>query len=152
MNAAYLEVILQTNLNIHLITYEHQFIFKHLILLLNFQMMKYITEFDDDVFCFDPEISFWTGLVQKLKIVCLSWNLVGRLLPICWRRLRCWLFLFYTGNILIVQICSKIKIVCVNPMVMLTSTFLEQKYLFSASLVQKVQTVYLNYSLVPRLI
>ena len=32
---------------------------------------------------FDRKYSFWANLVQKVKIISLSWNLLSRLIPIC---------------------------------------------------------------------
>ena len=48
----------------------------------------------DCLFCFQLEIPFWVNLVQKLKVISLSWNFVPRLIQIWW----CSLFLFSTGN------------------------------------------------------
>ena len=52
--------------------------------------------------CFQLEIRFWVNLVQKLKIISLSWNCVPRLIP-WW----CSTFLFSTGKYLFGQIWSK---------------------------------------------
>ena len=52
--------------------------------------------------CFQLEIPFWVNLVQKLKIISLSWNCVPRLIP-WW----CSTFLFSTGKYLFGQISSK---------------------------------------------
>ena len=41
---------------------------------------------------------FWVKLVQKLKIISLSWNLASRLIQICRIPSWCPLFLFLTGN------------------------------------------------------
>ena len=41
---------------------------------------------------------FWVNLVQKIKIVSLSWILVPRLIRICRIQLRCSLFLYQTMN------------------------------------------------------
>ena len=41
---------------------------------------------------------FWVNLVQKLKIISLSWNFVPRLIQICRIPWWCSLFLFSTGN------------------------------------------------------
>ena len=41
---------------------------------------------------------FWVNLVQKLKIISLSWNFVSRLIQICRIPWWCSLFLFSTGN------------------------------------------------------
>ena len=48
--------------------------------------------------------AFWANLVQKIKIVTLSWKLVPRLIQIC--RIQC-LFLFLTKNILFREIWSQ---------------------------------------------
>ena len=52
----------------------------------------------------DRKYLFLTNLVQKIKIVNLSWNLVPRLIRLC--RTQWWylLFLFLTGNIFYWQI------------------------------------------------
>ena len=55
----------------------------------------------------DRKHPFWANMVQKIKIVSLSWNLVPRLIRI-WRiQWRCSLFLLYTANTLFEQIWSK---------------------------------------------
>ena len=54
----------------------------------------------------------WANLVQKFKIVSLSWNLAPRLIQVCRIQWWCSLFLFQNGNTLFGQIWSKkIKIV-----------------------------------------
>ena len=47
---------------------------------------------------FNWKYLFWVNLVQKLKIISLSWNFVPRLIQICEIPRRCSLFLFSTGN------------------------------------------------------
>ena len=56
---------------------------------------------------FDWKYPFWANLVQKVKIISLSWNLVPRLIRVC--RIQWWysLFLFLIGNTLVRQIWSK---------------------------------------------
>ena len=56
---------------------------------------------------FDQKYPFWGNLVQKVKIISWSWNLVPRLIRIY--RIQCWcsLFLFLMGNMLFGQILSK---------------------------------------------
>ena len=50
---------------------------------------------------------FWANLIQKIKTVSLSWNLVPRLIRI-WRIQQCCsLFLFYNRNTFSGQICFK---------------------------------------------
>ena len=54
-------------------------------------------DFDDDVhfFCFRSEKNkFWANLVQKLRVVCLKWTYVPRLILICRIRWWCPSFLF----------------------------------------------------------
>ena len=43
-------------------------------------------------------ICFWVNVVQKLKIISLSWNFLPRLIQICRIPWWCSLFLFSTGN------------------------------------------------------
>ena len=42
----------------------------------------------------DQKLTFRANLVQKIKIISLSWNLVPRLISICWIQWWCSLFLF----------------------------------------------------------
>ena len=71
----------------------------------------------------DREHTFRANLVQKIKIVSLSWNLVPRLIWTCTVQWWCWFF----------------------------SVF-DPKYVFWANLTQKSKICSLNWSLVPRLI
>ena len=50
---------------------------------------------------------FWTNLVQKIRTVSLSWNLVPRLIRICRMQWCCSLFLFSIGNSLFGYILFK---------------------------------------------
>ena len=50
---------------------------------------------------------FWVILVQKIKIVSLSWNLVPKLIQISRIQLWCSLFLFLIINIFLAKIWSK---------------------------------------------
>ena len=53
-------------------------------------------------FCFGLETLFFgASLVQKIKIISLSWNLVPRFIQICRIQWWCLLFLFYTENTLL---------------------------------------------------
>ena len=70
----------------------------------------------------DWKYPFYANLVQKVKIVSLSWNLVARLIQIY--RIQWWCSLFV----------------------------LNQKYLRWANLLQKFKIVSLRWNLVPRLI
>ena len=47
---------------------------------------------------FNWKYLFWVNLVQKLKIISLSWNFVPRLIQICRIPWWCLLFLFSTGH------------------------------------------------------
>ena len=47
---------------------------------------------------FNWKYLFWVNLVQKLKIISLSWNFVPRLIQICRIPWWCSFFLFLTGN------------------------------------------------------
>ena len=63
----------------------------------------------------DRKHPFWANLVQKIKVVSLSWNVVPRLIQIC--RIHCWCsyFPFYLGNSLFGQnLVQKIKIVSLS--------------------------------------
>ena len=72
---------------------------------------------------FDWKYPFWANLVQKVKIISWSWNLVARLIRICRIQWCCSLFFVF-----------------------------EWKYPFWANLVQKIKIVTLCWNLVPRLI
>ena len=56
---------------------------------------------------FDWKYPFWANLVQKVKLICLSWNLVPRLIRIWWIQWWCSLFLFLIENMLFGQIWSR---------------------------------------------
>ena len=55
----------------------------------------------------DQKYPFWVNLVQKIKIVSFSWNLVLRLIQICRTQWWCSLFPFSTGNSFFGQIWSQ---------------------------------------------
>ena len=57
-------------------------------------------------FVFDRKYRFWVNLVQKVKIISWSWNLVARLIRICIIQWCCSLFWFLIGNTLFGQIWS----------------------------------------------
>ena len=61
-------------------------------------------------FVFDWKYPFWANLVQKVKIISWSWNLVARLIWICWIQWCCSLFSFLAGSALLGQIWSKLPI------------------------------------------
>ena len=56
----------------------------------------------------DWKYLFWTNLVQNVKSVSLSWNLVFKLIRIWKTRWWCSVFLFLIGSILFWELCSKI--------------------------------------------
>ena len=56
---------------------------------------------------FERKYSIWTTLIQKLKILRLSENLVPRVIQICLARWRCSLFPFPPTNTFFGQIRSK---------------------------------------------
>ena len=58
---------------------------------------------------FDRNYPSWANLVQKIKFINLSWNLVPRVIRICTIQRWCWLFMFSTKNTLFGQIWSKKK-------------------------------------------
>ena len=58
-------------------------------------------------FVFDWKYLFWANLVQKVKLISLSWNLVPRLIRIWWIQWWCSLFLFLIENMLFGQIWSR---------------------------------------------
>ena len=114
---------------------------------------------------FDWKYPFWANLVQKVKIISWSWNLVARLIRI-WRiQWWCSFFLFLIGNILFGQIWSKksnyqLKLKfgsqtnsnMQNSMVMFILSVFDWKCPFWANLVQKVKIVSWSWNLVARLI
>ena len=55
-------------------------------------------------FVFDRKYLFWANLVQNVKIISLSRNLVPILIRICKIQWCCWLFSFLTKNVLFGQI------------------------------------------------
>ena len=61
-------------------------------------------------FVFGRKYPVWDNVVQKIKIVSLRWNLIPRLIRICWIQWCCSLFSFLTGNALLGQIWSKLSI------------------------------------------
>ena len=76
----------------------------------------------------------WDNVVQKIKIVSLRWNLIPRLIRICWIK---WCCLFLTRNTLLGQIWSKLSI--------FTVCFVsDQKCSFWENLVQNVKIVSLR--------
>ena len=56
---------------------------------------------------FDQRYQFWGNLVQKIKIICLKWKLVPRLIRICRLEWSCLLFLFYIKNIFLGKLGAK---------------------------------------------
>ena len=56
---------------------------------------------------FDWKYPFWANLVQKVKIISWSWNLVARLIRICRIQQCCSVFWFLSGNTFFGEIWSK---------------------------------------------
>ena len=64
--------------------------------------MKYAEFMSRSVFShFDQILFFWVNLVQNIKTVSLSWNLVPGVIRICRIHYWCSLFQFLTGNTLL---------------------------------------------------
>ena len=116
-------------------------------------------------FVFDWKYPFWANLVQKVKIISLSWNLVPTLTGIC--KIQWWylLSLFLIRNTLFGQIWSKsqnyqfkLKFGSYTNSKMLNSIAVfpffvfDQKCTFWANLVQKVKAISLGWNLVSILI
>ena len=107
----------------------------------------------------------YPNLVQKIKIISFSWNLVHTLIWTC--TIQWWfsLFLFLTGNTFLAKFgpknqnyqfklkfgtCTNSSML--NSMVVFTFSVCEWKCLFWANFVQKVKIISLSWNLVPRLI
>ena len=100
-----------------------------------------------------PEIPFLGKLVQNIKIVSLSWNLVLILIRICRIHWSCSVFYVLTGNTLFGQIWSeksKFEYTEFNGGVHFFC--LDWKQPFWANVVQKIKIVSLSRNLVPKLI
>ena len=112
-------------------------------------------------FVFGRKYPVWDNLVQKIKIISWSWNLVPILIRIC--RIEWWysLFLFLIGNTLLGQIWSKLSIFTVQgetdtltnsiiqkSMAEFTFFFFDQKHSFWVNLVQNVKIVSLRLNFV----
>ena len=89
-------------------------------------------------FVFEWKYPFWANLVQKIKIISLSWNLVPTVIRICRIQWRCSLFSFSAGNTLFGQIWSKLSIFTVFFL------FPIRNALFLENLVQNVKVVSLR--------
>ena len=96
-------------------------------------------------FVFGRKYSVWDNLVQKINIVSLRWNLIPRIIWICWIQWCCSLFSFLTGNTLLGQIWSKLSIFT-------AFMFPIRNALFCVNLVQKIKIISLSWNLVPTLI
>ena len=109
-------------------------------------------------------LPFWTDLVQKVKIVTLSWNWVPRLIRISriqwwFQSIFDWKFFFFTNLVEKNQNCQfKLKFVTKtnpslkNSMVVFTFSFLDCKCRLWANLVRNIKIVSLSWNLVIRLI
>ena len=95
---------------------------------------------------FGRKYPVWDNLVQKIKIVSLSWNLIPRLIRICWIQWCCSLFSFLTGNALLGQIFPKLSIFTVFVL------FPIRNPSFWENLVQNLKIVRLRLNLLASLI
>ena len=114
---------------------------------------------------FQWKYPFWANLVQKFKIVTLSWNLVAKLIGTC--RIQWWCSFFFRFWVEIAlmgkfgpkyQNCHfKLKFGTYsnsrmqNSMMLFIFLVFQWKYPFWANLVQKIKIVTLTWNLAPRL-
>ena len=114
-------------------------------------------------FVFERKYSFSANLVQKVKIINLSWSLVPTLIRIC--RIHVHFFCFWSGIPFLGKFGPKTQnyqfklkfgtytnSTMQNSMMLFTFFVFEQKYSFSANLVQKVKIIILCWNLVTSLI
>ena len=114
---------------------------------------------------FDWKYPFWVNLVQKVKIMSWSRNLVAGLIRICRIQWYCSLFLFLVEIPFLDKFgpknqnsCFKLKFCTYsnsnmqNSMVMFIYFVFDDKYLFWANLAQKVKIISWSRNLVARLI
>ena len=113
----------------------------------------------------DRKQPFWVNLIQKTRIVSLSWNLVPQLIWICRIQWWCSLFRFWLEIPFLDKLgpqnqnCQcKLKFGTQsnsnmqNAMTVFTFSILDGKHSFWAHLVQKLEIVSVSWNLVPRLI
>ena len=99
---------------------------------------------------------FWVNLVQKLRIISLSWNFVPRLIQIC--RIPWWCSPFWANlvkknqNVSLSWICKKTNLNKWNSIRMFTFSVFDHKYLSWTNLVQKFKIVCSKWNLIQRLI
>ena len=98
------------------------------------------------LFLFEWKHPFWANLVQKIKIISLSWNLVPTLIRTCRIEWWCSLFLFLIENKYFGQIWLQ------NSMVIFPFSFFGWKFSFWANLVQNVRIISWSWNLVSMLI
>ena len=120
-------------------------------------------------FClfFDQNYSFWASLVQKVKVVSLSWNLVLRLINFEYAEFNGGVyFLSFRPKIpFFVKFCPKIQnclyivtfgtqsnLDMQNSMAMLTFPLPYRKHPFWGNWIKKIKIFSLRWNLVPRLI
>ena len=116
-------------------------------------------------FVFDWKYPFWANLVQKIRIINLSWNLVPRLIQICRIQWPCSLFLFLTGTTYFGQFGPKSQNYhfklnfggqsnsnMQNSMMLFTFFVFDRKYPVTANLFQKIRIINLSSNVVPRVI
>ena len=100
---------------------------------------------------FDQKHTFWANLVQKIKIVSLSWNLISRKIGIDRIQWCCSFFQFSTGSTFSGKF-GPVNSNMQNSVVLFTFSGFEQQYLFCAHLLQKNKIVSLSWHLVPSII
>ena len=107
----------------------------------------------------DWKYPFGANLVQKFKIVSLSWNLVSRLIWICRIQWCCSLFLFFTGNtflganfILEAEVSYLRNFKYAEFISWSLFSKFDQIYSFWVNLLQKIKIVSLSSNVVPWLI
>ena len=105
---------------------------------------------------FNWKCLFWVNLVQKLRIISLSWNFVPRLIQIC--RIPWWCSPFWANlvkknqNVSLSWICKKTNLNKWNSIRMFTFSVFDHKYLSWTNLVQKFKIVCSKWNLIQRLI
>ena len=107
----------------------------------------------------DWKYPFGANLVQKFKIVSLSWNLVSRLIWICRIQWCCSLFMFFTGNtflganfILEAEVSYLRNFKYAEFISWSLFSKFDQIYSFWVNLLQKIKIVSLSSNVVPWLI
>ena len=115
---------------------------------------------------FGRKYPLWANLIQKIKIISLSWNLVSTLTRICRIQWRVHFFHIFDQKYLFwgkfvtksqnyqlkLRFGSLSNLNMQHSMMLFTFFVLDWKYPFWANLVQKTKVISLSWSLVPSLI